>query len=339
MRIHYTAESWQGGFYHFFGEALKHLGHDVFYFDQKWTPSQYFSLQMMSRIPKMHYRAQMKFRQAVTRDWLASIESAPPDLVIVDHSANLLPDAFEKVQRSGVKIFYWLTSPAWGSNAADMLLSILHADKIFTIERHWTPTIVFDFKPYIHLPLAGDPDAFHPIDAAAKNKRYDATYLGSMPPQGGDGVCRAFVMSKIPSKYHVAVFGHGAKEWESAFPILKERIKEDRIFSVEEVNKIYNESKIMMNIHGVYHISSLSARTFEIGLSGAFQLLEYREDLDTMFPKGLIPSYRTISEMNSLLDQWLSKDKERENRSKEIREHILANHTWTHRAKEMLGYL
>lgn len=339
MKIHYTADKWQGGFYLFFSKALKKLGHEVVFFNSSGTTRQYMYVKFVGRIPKMHYPAQTHFREEVTRDWLKSVEAARPDLVIIDFAPCILPSAIEKVKKSGVKIFYWLTSPAWGANSNDMLLGLRHADRIFTIDRVWSPTVLFGFKPYTFLPLAGDPESFYPIDDLRRTKLYDAVYLGSMPPQAGDGVTRAYLMASIPSKHRVAVFGHGAKEWVSDFPVLKERIHEISGLPTEEVNKIYNQSRTMMNIHSVFHVSSLSARTYEIGLSGAFQLLEYREDLDRLFPKGLIPSFTSPSEMNALLDQWLAKDKERDARAKEIRAHVLAHHTWEHRAKEMLGYL
>jgi len=340
MRIHYTAGIWQAAFYEYFTRALRELGHEVGFFNENGTPWQYFWYRALSYIPRRKYQTRTWFRRAVGADWLASVEAFKPDLIVFDFSANITPAVIEKAKRSTkAQIFYWLTSPAWGNNADDMLLAMKHADKIFTIDRAWSSTILFDFQNFIHLPLAGDNETFKPLPGFGEREReYDVVYLGGFPPQAPDGVARAYLVSHVSDKYNVATFGKNVRFWFENFPNLKERAKYDGYMPASYVNEVYNKSKLLLNIHTPFQMTSLSARTYEIGLSCAMQIVEYREDLDRLFPPGLIPSFRSVKEMDALIDEWVPDAKKREERSREIREHILRHHTWRHRAVEMLKY-
>ncbi|MDO8516295.1 MAG: glycosyltransferase [bacterium] len=339
MRIHYTATIWHGGFYQFIGNALKSLGHEVVFFNDGGTKQQALFERFATRIPKLTYRAEDTFRRSVSRDWLKSVREANPDLILLQHVPNILPEVLREARELKKPIFYWMDSPAAGAQAKDVLACMPYVDKIFTIDRsHFWMTTLHGENDTIFLPLAGDAETFHPLTPAPK-KEYDVVFVGSLPPQSGDGYIRAKIMADISEKYKVGVFGTGIDYWYKYFPSLASRAKSGKL-SFAAMNELYNKSKILLNIHSTYHIDSASARTFEAALSCVFQLVDHRADHDELFPKNSLAYFNSAKEIAPLLDRWLapSADAERAQMASRAREHVLQHHTWKHRVVELLKY-
>ncbi len=336
MRIHYSTPIWHGGFHKFFSGALMSLGHDVRLFDEGGTPRERFLGRVFSRIPKYQYRGIDRVRAMVTRDWQKDVHEYRPDLIVLEHTPNIAPWAVYEAKQLA-PIFYWVDSPPAGAQAQDMIASLKFATKLFTIDRTWM-TILFDKKDYEFLPLAGDETIFVPKSVPESEKEYDVVFVGSMPPQSGDGYLRAAVCASVAREHKIAIFGAGADYWVRYFPELKKCIHDVRIPD-GELSGLYNRTKIVLNIHSTWHFSSVSARTYEIALTGAFQLVDHRNDLDELFPKNMFATFRSAHEVPKLVGEWLKKPAEREKKALKAREHVLAHHTWRHRAEKMLTYL
>ncbi len=341
MKIHYTTPVWHGGFGAFFGDALRELGHSVSFFNDNGTKTQRWIQRIGTRIPKVQYGAEDVFRRAVSRDWLQSVRDAKPDLIVLEHAPNILPEAVREARELKKPIFYWMDSPAAGAQAKDALAALAYVDRVFTIDRFpsWM-TILYGEQDAVHLPLAGDPKVFHPLSPEPK-KEYDIVFAGSLPPQSGDGYLRAKILADIPEKYRVAVCGTGLEYWHRYFPGLKQRVVQSGRLSTAALNELYAKTKLFLNIHSTWHFTSVSARTFEVALAGLFQLVDHRADHDLLFPKDSLVTFSSAKEIHPLLDHWLAPgmDAERAKRAARVREYVLQHHTWRHRAQQMLGHL
>ncbi len=337
MKIHYTTSAWHGGFQWFFSKALRSLGHEVFYFDDLGTTAQRYSRRIFTRLPGAQYLADDRIRGWVSRDWLRSIRSFKPDLIILENPPEILSEAVREAKKEGYKIFYWVDSPAAGARAKDILASISAADEIFTMDRskEWM-TCLLPPESFHFLPFAGDPDIFHPLPDS--KKEYDVVYVGSFPPQTGDGVIRAEIISNISDKYKVAVLGNNIAYWYKLYPKLKKITLSTKALPADEINKIYNKSKIVLAPHSYSHVDSISGRVHETAMAGVFQIADWRHDLDELYPAGLIPRFKWAKEVNELIDNWISRPEEREKIAVQAREHALKHNTWRNRAEEMLKH-
>lgn len=336
MKIHYTTPSWHGGFHEFMAKAFRSLGHEVFYFDDGGSGGQKFFRRVFTRIPRREYWADDVFRGMVSKRWIKSVVEYKPDLIVIEHAPNVMPEAIKKVRKLGYTVFYWDDSPPAGSQAKDLLLSMKMANEVFIVDRarEWT-TILFSSEDFHFLPLAGDPDIFHPLPNI--KKEYDIVYVGSFSPQTGDAIIRSEIICNIPDKYKVAVFGNNIDYWFKYYPKLKSRTLSVKAIPAKQVNEVYNKSKIVLGIYTPFHIESVSARTHETALSGAFQIVDWRRDLDELYPKSLIPRFRYAKEINGLIDYWINRDLEREEIARKVRDYALAHNTWRHRAEAMIG--
>lgn len=337
MRIHYSTPAWHGGFHEFMLKAFRSLGHEVFYFDDGGTKGQKWFKRIFTRIPRKQYAADDYFRKMVSRDWKESVFRMKPNLVVLEHVPNILAGSIGEVKKAGYKIFYWVDSPAAGSQAKDLLSGLKFADEVFTSDptKEFMSNLLHPSE-YHFLPVGGDPDSYHHIPGS--KKEYDVVFVGSLSPQTGDGVIRSEIITNIPKKYKVAVFGNYASYWSRFYPRLKDVVASSKPLPAAEVNKIYNEAKIVLGIHTTFHYEMVSGRVHEAALAGAFQIVDWRGGLDKLYPENLMPRYYYVREINSLIEYWINRPEEMEKIAAKAREHALAHNTWRHRAEEMMRY-
>ena len=324
MKIHLTGTNWHGDITSNLQKAFESLGHKVFFFEKHLSRGWKIAQNLITRASRKPYDAENYFSDIATKRWRQSVASFQPDLVIVEDAPNI------RIGLEGFPIFYYEVSPPHGSGAKEVLLSFRYVDEVFCIDKDWAKYIEMFFSEKVrHLPLAGNPDVFYPMDI---DKIYDVVMVASAPEQSPDGLMRAKLIDSIPGNLRVEVFGNGWKYWFRYFHSLEFRYGGYHK-TAKEVNRIYNQSKIVLNFHSTGHISSVSSRTFEIALASAFQITDQRSDL-SLFPD--FPDFGGINDMNAQISEWLPKDKARQEVSQRMRNEVLQRHTWKHRAEEIL---
>ncbi|MBL6459317.1 glycosyltransferase [Belnapia sp. T6] len=78
--------------------------------------------------------------------------------------------------------------------------------------------------------------------------------------------------------------------------------------------------------------NSLNSRVFDAAASGALVLTNCTGGAEELFP-GLLPSFSTAEELNTLAHRYLSDDAARQAAATRLRGAVLAGHTYAHRAK------
>ena len=336
MRIHLTGAIWHAGMAERIKKAFESLGHEVLFFDEKGDSRFDLAKKILSRVVRWPYKIDDKFRARASYFWIESVKKYNPDLIIIEYAVNIMPDAIAEMKKLNKPIVYWVTSPPDLLQSKDILWSVHFANYVFSMDRAWMP-LISHFAPQglvYHLPLAGSPENFYPLEAV--EKKFDISFVGSFSPQYPDGLLRAYFIHQLPERYKIAVYGQGIDYWSRYFPKLSHLVKFGGSISNKKLNEIYNQSKIVLNIHSTGHRTSISARTFDAVLAGAFQIVDWREDLERLFPPASFPAFRTTGEMLKLIDFWINKPKEREIQVKKVQELTKENHIWRNRAEEIL---
>lgn len=111
-----------------------------------------------------------------------------------------------------------------------------------------------------------------------------------------------------------------------------------------EARMIYQRSLININLHSSSNPDSfgggdfVNPRTFELAGLGAFQLIDRRELLPLHFdPEDELVVLHTWEDMKTAIDYFLEHDVEREHFAKKARERVLQEHTYKHRAREIIS--
>jgi len=112
----------------------------------------------------------------------------------------------------------------------------------------------------------------------------------------------------------------------------------DRSIWNEELVKVYNASKIVLNIHSLQTIPIM--RDFEVTGCGAFLLTDYARSLETMFKLGEeIICYKNIEELKDMVKFYLSHSSEREEIARKGNLKAYRNHTYARRMEELISFI
>lgn len=338
MRIHLTGAYWHGGITENIKKTLISLGHEVFFFNKNFSGTTKILKNLSLRLARRPYEIEHFFAKKRSRQWLESLVGFRPDLILIDDAPVILADYIKCARQMGKPIFYYVTAPPYGSGAKDQFLSFKYVDQIFSIDTKWGDLINGIFGVSVHhLPLAANPDHYYLLPM--EKKIFDVVFVGSVPEQSPDGLIRASLIDQISEKYKVGVFGNGWKYWYRYFPELRKRVFSESALSISDLNKLYNQTKMVINFHSTGHDNSISSRIFEASLAGALVLTDYRKDLDILFPKNPFLIFKTSGELNNLIGQWILQEDKQKKIVERARKHILDNHTWKHRITRVLEYL
>jgi len=140
---------------------------------------------------------------------------------------------------------------------------------------------------------------------------------------------------KIPE---LEIYGEGWDGLNTAVKIGNRRI------TPRERRHIYVNSKININLHSSSHGEGdwngdfVNPRTFEIAGLGGFQLTDSRELLPHHFDLGSeIAVFESLSDLKDGIKYYISHDSERNEMAASARARVLKEHTYRHRAMEILS--
>ncbi len=127
---------------------------------------------------------------------------------------------------------------------------------------------------------------------------------------------RGEIIGRIDSDFNVNIFGgdpsymRGGKQNP---PLIQKNLRYHRATDRHSyVNEIYSNSKINLNITSLQFDTAVINRVIDVGFSGGFILTDYRDDLKKLTCVSEEISYRTIDELNSKIEYYLSHKRERE---------------------------
>ena len=89
--------------------------------------------------------------------------------------------------------------------------------------------------------------------------------------------------------------------------------------------------------HPMNDIVGVNTRTFELAAAAACQVVDFKDDLATLFKPGQeVVAYRDLAECTRLLDHYLAHPDEARAIGENGRRRALAEHTLHHRIEEMI---
>jgi spore maturation protein CgeB len=105
----------------------------------------------------------------------------------------------------------------------------------------------------------------------------------------------------------------------------------------ETVPAVYRSSAISLNLTRPQLRTTVNQRLFDVAVAGGFVLTDYRPDLETLFDIDMeVASFRSLEEMEELVDYYLNNKGERESKAEMARQRVLEQHTYLHRARQLV---
>ena len=101
----------------------------------------------------------------------------------------------------------------------------------------------------------------------------------------------------------------------------------------------FHKSAIVLNLHTWFGRwdHGINPRLFEAAACQAFQLVDMKREIPTLFPNGSMITFDRLDELPELVKHYLAKRSERERIATQACQHAQACHLYTHRMQQVLN--
>jgi len=141
---------------------------------------------------------------------------------------------------------------------------------------------------------------------------------------------RIEVIQRLEKRFRVAVYGND--EWQSQ---VSSYVQHAEHFT--EMPRIFQRSKINLNIIRSFVESGLPMRVFDVLSCGGFLVTNHKEDLHRLFTDGKdLVIYRDTQDLLEICAYYLEHDDERRTIAQQGRVTLAQNHTFVQRMSDML---
>jgi len=322
----------------FCASALSRLGHLVETVESPDFQPTYLALRNLKVAgDKLDY-LQNSYLQLVAQAVVAKAETFAPDMVLAMAQAPLSRQALKKFKSLGIPTAMWFVEDFrlftyWQAFAPlyDVFAVIQKEPFGEELEKIGQPN-------HLYLPLAADPIFHVPLDLTPQERCRFGSDLSFM----GAGYPNRRVAFRQLLNHDFKIWGN---EWDGD-PVLAPYVQEGgRRVSSEECVKIFNASKINLNLHSsidperlVTNGDFVNPRTFELAACGAFQLTDSRSLMDEAFAADEVVRFASLAEMKEKIVHYLAHEDERTAIAARARARVLAEHTYDARMQTLLDF-
>ena len=203
-----------------------------------------------------------------------------PSLVFIMNGDNLLPRTMEYLSKRA-KVAVWV----FDSVRKYPLIkeNLKYANAVFCYEQEDIPYLSKEYRINAHfLPQAFDPQLYYPIEGV--EKKYDIAFAGDIWQSKKRQDTLQAVVNAFPEK-RIIIWGiykpwyKGIWKW-----LTRERkdIYKNKNTTAEVLNRTYNESRLVLNIHVEQQKNGANPKVYEIAASGAIQLCDANPYVETL---------------------------------------------------------
>ena len=268
------------------------------------------------------------------RHFIDIFDDFAPDIVFIMNGEVLLPPTLDYF-RSRARVALWCFDSV--KHIPVIEGHIDHVDRFYCYDRGDIAFYAAQGKKALFLPQAAYTGYYHPIEGTKKD--IDILFVGDLyhsrrRQQYIKGVIKAFPGKKIK------VFGIYKPWYKNPLKaLLRERrdIYTNRNIEPEEVNKLYNRARVVLNIHNEQQSDGANPKVFEICASGAYQVCDANPYIKELFPDGNVGIYETQEQMNALIREALEGDRSEE--ARRACELVRSRHTMQNRVNTVINDL
>lgn len=308
-------------------KAFSELGHEVHLFDF----AQSVTDKLLNPVFRLGAAENNRDKPAMNRRFTNFIDEVKPDILVTIFGFDLSEPAMQYVRSKGIpRVCWWINDPFQFQRSAkrahlyDFIFSNSSECALQYREQLGMQHAYF-------LPTACDPDTHAPT-APKDEYACDVCFAGDWGP------LREELMLSLCDKFDLKIFGPWAKKLASDSPLHANL--HDGFFSPAQMAQMFSSASIVFNIHTWHreHSHGLNPRLFEASGCGAFQLVDWKKEIPSLFVEGEeIRTYRTLDEIGEHIADSL-KDKDRlRSIGQAARKRALAEHTYAHRMAELVA--
>lgn len=323
----------------FCADALKECGHLVEVFEAPDFHPSYKALEQLKVTSDRLDYLENSYLQVVSQAVLAKVETFEPDLVLSMAQAPVTIQALKRLRRDGVATAMWFVEDHrlftyWKAFAPHYdVFAVIQRDEIFdglnAIGQH----------NGLYLPMAAHPAFHRPLELSSADRRKFGAEVSFM----GAGYPNRRVAFRELIRAGFKIWG---TEWEGDHVLEPYVQMNGRRVSPEECVKIFNATKINLNLHSsiqadslVTHGDFINPRTFEVAACGAFQLVDRRTLMTEAFDEGELAVFDSMEELKEHIAYYLEHAEERQAIARRGQARVLRDHTYAARMTTLLDFV
>ncbi len=266
------------------------------------------------------------------------ITSFNPDFLLALAQAPMGVHILQKLKQAKIKTAMWFVEDFRLFQYWKALAPLYDIFAVIQKEPFITELNKIGQNNVLYLPLAAQPGIHEKINLSEKDTMEYGSEIGFL---GAGYPNRRLAFRPLANK-DFKIWG---SDWDNE-EILKNNIQRngERISEQESV-RIYNATKININLHSSIHTDKLvsggdfvNPRTFELAAIGAFQLVDERQLLGELFEKDEVATFNSIHDLYSKIDYFLQHEDERQKYIAKSRKRILQDHTYQKRMEKLLEF-
>lgn len=270
-----------------------------------------------------------RFVDHLDRKLLKLIDREKPDLFLTIFGFNHSAEVLRRIKDAGVPTAcWWLNDPFQFERSAAKAACY---DHYFTNSRGSVPLYAErGIANVSFLPVGVYPPLHKKLPGTAK--KWDISFAGDYKP------VREEVLAAVATRFDVAIFG----PWRNKLPKdspLQKHIVSDRFFSPEDMVEIFNQSRIVLNIHTWLGKTEfgINPRVFEASGCGSLQISDYKEEIGDFYEEDKeIVIYRSTDELLEKLAYYLEHEAEAEVIAARAYHRTRRENTYEQRMQELL---
>jgi spore maturation protein CgeB len=283
---------------------------------------------------RLAYYARRFFPRLDRRFHLALVRHAAtvqPDLVVVVRTVP--PRIIEEIKRvTSAVVVFWFPDAISNLGRQEMLQAPY--DALFFKDRVMVETFRQKLGLTTFLLQEGCNPRWHVRPSLTPEER---TFYGCDLTVAGNAYAYRARMLENFLDYDVKLWGG---DWPIWLESPARRFHQRRYVAELDKAKAYNAAKIVLNTMHYAEIEGFNARLFEAAGCGGFQIIDWKACLQDYFePEREVVTFRTLEELKEKVAFYLRHDAERQVIANRAYDRAHAEHTYAHRARQMLTLL
>jgi len=318
-------------------DALKDMGHKVEILDNTPYYDMLMGIEKVTRNESHRNSLRGLLTTYLAECTVARAIDIKADLIFAVAQSPMTPAALQEFRNLKIPTAFWFVEdrhlfPYWKEYAPlyDHFFVIQQGEFLDELKS-------LNVKNVRYLPCAALPSVHHPVQLTPAELE---TYGSDISFMGAGYYNRHQLFLKLLD-LDFKIWG---QEWNLKSPLGRIVQRKGERIMPEEYVKIFSASKINLNLHsspthqGVNpHGDFVNPRTFELAACKAFQLVDHRSLLPSLFEIGKeLITFRDGAELREKIQHYLSRPEERAEIAKRAYDHALSEHTYAHRMTAML---
>lgn len=264
----------------------------------------------------------------------------------MQNESDLLPETIASIKEFGCITVNLNGDYAFDSTRYRYLpISFKYFDYIFYGEKLWLDNYkrVAPNTKFIKTVGAYSEKHFKPVPKEILDSRIDLkadiSFAGSAYGFKAEGHYRVEILNSV-ADLGLKIWGGDA--WQKYFHYYPQLIKcyQGKHLNFHDLNILYQNSLINLNISNPQCLTTFQQRTFEIAAAKAFQIADYKEEIYDYFDEDEIITFKTIEELRDKCKYFLNNpDKRIPIIKKQYERVIKSKHTYKDRFLEYLNII